>query len=214
MLTVLAPQLGKRNHLTLLCGPKMTLCLWCGCIFKMLLIGGLFGPSVATAEHLQQPRGVKIPPKHQILISVRVWNCQFPVILSRFFNFSFSYFSHSDVTVAFCLPHRHFCFESLWNIVPKQPRSHIQRHMHHPHVQHLQARWCVMLLMSDLADMICQVLAAGTWGSSKHRHDLCGVEHALFTRGNDMYTHRTGCASESPPECDPVKGTIDTAHAT
>lgn len=85
---------------------------------------------------------------------------QFPTILSRFFNFS-----HCDLTIVFCLPHQRFCFESLWNIVPKQPRSHVQKHMHHPHVQHLHARWCVMLLMSDVADMMCQVLAAGTWGS-------------------------------------------------
>lgn len=53
-----------------------------------------------------------------------------------------------------------------------QPPSHVQKHIHHPHVRHLPARWCSMLLVSELADMICQVLAAGTWGSRKHRHDL------------------------------------------
>lgn len=85
-------------------------------------------------------------------------------------------------------------------------------------------RWA-MLLMSELADMICQVLAAGTWGSRDHRRGLCSrhgqahLIHAGYTHSSDMHTHLTGirlrrvCASERPPECSPVKGTIHTAFA-
>lgn len=52
--------------------------------------------------------------------------------------------------------------------------------------------------MSDLADMMCQVLAASTWGSRKHRHDLCGGWTCLIhTRQRHVYTH---------DKCTPVAG--------
>lgn len=92
--------------------------------------------------------------------------------LSHFHCLIFQGIRSSVLWFAFCLSHLRFYFESLWHVVPKQPPSHVQKHMHHPHVRHLPARWCPMLLMSEWADVICQVLTAGTWCSCKHRHGV------------------------------------------
>lgn len=91
-----------------------------------------------------------------------------------------------------------------------------------------------MLLVSELADMICQVLAAGTWGSRKHRHDLSSgapvrvavCTACVHTAATCIHTEKVYyqelhtpaavlCASECHPECGPVKGPSrqNAAHA-
>lgn len=152
--------------------------------------------------------------------------------------FTGSYFNLCDpfISTAFCVCRLCFYFESLWHVVPKQPPSHVHKHMHHPHVRHLPARWRWKPLVSEPADMICQVLAVGTWDSCKHRHDLSAggpvrvavctacvhaatiCIHTVKVYLQELYTHTHTpaaglCEPECQPDCGPVKRPIEIKHS-